>query len=419
MAELAWSADSSLQPKPTRLWNRSFAVLWFGLVQSYLGDTFLAIGLMWLVFEHSGSARAAGTVLVLEGIPKLLGPLAGVIVDRSSKRMLMIGGDLVRGAVLLGLFGLHLSGALVLWHVYAGVVVVSAAGIFYGPSLKVLLPTLVNDASLPAANSAVQAGQHAATIAGGLVAGLVLAAIGAPAALLIDGISFVVAAAAVSLVKMPGAVLGSRGLSARAVLRDLVAGFRFILGRTEVLMLTLVIFACNLVLAPVNVIFPVYSAAVLGRGVEGFGYMVSAIGVGLLIGSMAAGVVKTSYPRAIVLGLLGLSAALAALGWTASLVMAIAITGLLGALVPFIQIPVVSQLQRSVPRDFQGRVFATMSSVASAATPLGAAIAGQALAAFPIARVFLGAAAGVAIVALFWQVSRRWVTSAEIQAPST
>jgi MFS transporter, DHA3 family, macrolide efflux protein len=143
--------DSSSKQRPARLWNRSFAILWCGLIQSYLGDTFLAIGLMWLVYEDTGSAFAAGTVLALEGIPKLLGPLAGVIIDRTSKRMLMIGGDLLRGGLLLMLFALHLLGALALWHIYVTVVIMSTAGLFYGPSLKILLPTLVNDAS-PAAS---------------------------------------------------------------------------------------------------------------------------------------------------------------------------------------------------------------------------------------------------------------------------
>ena len=95
--------------------------------------------------------------------------------------------------------------------------------------------------------------------------------------------------------------------------------------------------------------------------------------------------------------------------------MAVIITGLLGTLVPFVQIPVVSQLQRSVSRDLQGRVFGTLSAAVSAAAPLGAAIAGHALATLPVARVFFGAAMGVAIVAAFWQVSRYWVTGAKTE----
>jgi predicted MFS family arabinose efflux permease len=170
------------------------------------------------------------------------------------------------------------------------------------------------------------------------------------------------------------------------------------------------------VLAPVNLIFPVYSAQVLNRGVAGFGYMASAVGVGLLVGSVVAGSVAMTYARGILVGLLGMSAALAVLGWNASLLVAIVVTGVLGALVPFVQIPVVSQLQRSVPRELQGRVFATMSSVVSAATPLGAAVAGQAIAVLPVARVFLGAAAAIAIVAIAWQLSRHWVNAAKLEA---
>lgn len=410
--------DATAPPPPKRrLWRRDFTILWLALLQSSLGDTFLAIGLMWLVLEESGSPLAAGTVLMLEGLPKLLGPLAGVVVDRSSKRLLMIGGDLVRGACLVLVFTIHMLGALALWHVYTLVVILGVAGLFYGPSLKVLLPTLVDDESLSAANSAVAMGSHLSTIAGGIVAGIALAVMGAPAALLIDGVSFFVAAGIIALIHIPEGMLTKRGLEAGAVLEDLIDGFRFILGRGEVLLLTLTIFVCNLVLSPVNVVFPLYSAEVLQAGVEGFGYLASAIGLGLLLGSALAGLIELPYVRAISLALFGLSAALVVFGLNTSLWLAIVLAAVVGILVPFVEVPVVSQLQRSVPRNFQGRTFATMNSVVAAATPIGAALAGQALAKSTIDRVFFGAAIGIALVGLTWAATRLRHASASPASP--
>jgi len=54
-----------LDERPAKLWNRNFVILWVGLVQSYLGDAFLAIGLMWLVLQMTASPATAGAVPAL------------------------------------------------------------------------------------------------------------------------------------------------------------------------------------------------------------------------------------------------------------------------------------------------------------------------------------------------------------------
>lgn len=392
------------EEQPAKLWNRNFSILWAGLIQSYLGDAFLEIGLLWLVIELTGSPLAAGGILALEGLPKLLGPLAGVVIDRSSKRFVLIMADLTRGAVLILVYGLYITGLLAVWQLYFLVVILGSMTIFYGPALRVMLPTLIPDTALPAANSAIQGGQQVAMIVGASLAGILLATIGTPTALLVDGISFLIAAAALSLVHFPAGLLQSRRLSARAVWQDMIGGLRFIFFTMQVLVLTGLAFFINLVLSPVNVIFPFFSQNILGQGVEGFGFLATAIAVGLLLGSLAAGVVgdRIPYIWSILLGLLGMTLALISLSFTQNLIVALVLTALLGFMTPFIQIPLVSRLQRAVPPSYQGRVFATMGTLVSLSTPIAAAIAGQALATLPVPFIFRAAAVGTLLVAVIW-----------------
>ncbi|HEX6291759.1 MAG TPA: MFS transporter [Herpetosiphonaceae bacterium] len=392
--------------QPSKLWNRDFSILWAGLIQSYLGDAFLEIGLLWLVLELTGSPVAAGAILALEGIPKLLGPLAGVIIDRTSKRLVLIMADLVRGMILVLVYGLYVLGLLAIWQLYILVVVLGAMTIFYGPALRVMLPTLVPDSALPGANSAIQGGQQVAMIVGASLAGVMLALIGTPAALLLDGLSFLIAALALWLVHFPPGLLRSSRLSAGAVWHDMIGGLRFIFFTTQVLMLTALAFFINLVLSPVNVIFPFFSNTVLGQGVEGFGFLAASIAVGLLVGNLAAGIIgdRLPYTWSILLGLLGMTLALIGLSFAQTLLVALIITAMLGFMTPFIQIPLVSRLQRAVPQNYQGRVFATMGTLISLSTPLAAALAGQALAALPIPLIFRVAAVGTLVVACIWFV---------------
>lgn len=386
------------------LWNRNFTILWAGLVQSYLGDAFLAIGLMWLVLDITKSPASAATVVALGGLPKLLGPLAGVLVDRTSKRLLMVGADLARGAILLGVFGLHTLGWLQVVHLYAVALALGLLSIVYSPSLRVLLPTLVPNERLPAANSALQAGLQLSSIVGASLAGVVLAAVGAPVALLIDGVTFLVAGAAISLIRFPESLLASKGLRARQVLAALWEGLRYIVGVREVLALTFLAFFINLVLSPINVILPVFSEKVLGAGVQGFGFLASAIGLGLLLGNVLAGLIgdRLAYAWMIFWGLLGMAASLAGLSLVQGLNWALAAVAILGATAPIVQVPLVTRLQRSVPQGLQGRVFATWDAVVTLSIPMAAVLAGRALAQFPVSLVFVFGAVGTMAVAMAW-----------------
>lgn len=408
-------AEARDRPRGKRLFRGDFAVLWGGLLQSSFGDAFLEVGLVWLVLEMTRSPAAAATLLALEGLPKILGPLAGAVVDRSSKRALMIGGDLFRGIALCGVFALYWTDLLAVWHLYALVVALGCASLFYGPSLRVILPHIVEDAALPAANSAVQGGQQLAVIAGASAAGVTLALTGAHWALLIDGITFLLAALALSLIRFPPDLLAKKSLEARALAQDLWRGLLYLAGRREILALVGVIFVSNLVLSPANVVFPVFSREVLGQGVRGFGFLAAALGLGLLAGSVAAGIVgdRVPFARAILAGLLGLGSLLWALSFERSLALAVLTTAAIGAMLPLVQVPLISRLQRSVPKELQGRVFATLGSVVSLAVPVGAILMGQALEWAPVPIVFRGAGTAVLMVAFAWALIGRTARSSE------
>ena len=364
----------------------------------------LAIGLMWLALQMTGSPAIAGVVLALEGIPKLLGPLAGAILDRANKRWLMIGTDLIRGVILIAVFGLQLLGWLQIWHLYILVVILGASSVIYDPALRVILPTLVPDKTLSKANSFLQGSLQISMIAGTTLAGIALAAFGAPIALLLDGVSFLGLALALWFIRFPPALLQSTDIKASQVLRDMFAGLHFIIITQEVLMLTFIAFFINLVLSPVNVIFPIFSKDVLGGGVTGFGLLASAIAVGLLIGNVFVGVIgdRLSYAWTILIGMLGMVVMLAGLSMTQTLAPALLMTAGLGMMAMIIQVPMVTRLQRAVPMHYQGRVFATMNAVVTIAIPLAAVLAGQALVSLPVPVIFRIAALGSLIAAVLW-----------------
>lgn len=386
---------------PERLWNRDFQLLASGLVISYIGDAFFAIGIIWLALTVTGNVLVAGTLMAVYGLPSLfLGPIAGALVDAWNKRWIMIIADGVRGLLVLGIFGLARAEALPLPLLYAGVLLLSLCDTLYKPSLRVLVPTLVPDSALAAANSFIQGSQQFAMIVGASIAGLVVAHLGTDVTMLVNALSFLVSALALYLVRFPDQLVQGRKATVGSLLTSTRQGVRYAAGTPDLVVIVLLAFGMNLVLSPVNIIFPVYSRDVIGAGAEGFGWLSASIGLGMVLGNLLLGTLGRRLHGAlsIALGVGVMALAFVGLGVAGALPMALACVVVLGMAAPFVQVPMVTHLQRTVPMEMQGRVFATFATVAQAAIPLGAALAGVGLHALPVPVVFQAGAVGLVAV---------------------
>ncbi len=396
--------EQSTPLKPS-LWNRNFIVLWIGLIQSNFGDAFLAVGALWLVYQITGSAFAASTILILEGLPKLLGLVAGAVIDRSDKKHLLIIVDLFRGVLLVFAYGLRLLGRLELWHIYVVVGLLNAASVFYTPTVRSVLPTIVPNDHLARANALVQTGQQAAKIIGAGVAGWVLASTQSTFALFVDGISFLIAAVLLCFVHFPIDTAITRKREARQLLADVGAGIRFITTSSEMSRLLFVVALVNVILGPVNVALPVFSNQVLGDGVISLGYLEAALAGGMLFGGLVTAAAlgdRLKYPHIITIGIWGLALALLLLGFVQSLIPAIVATATFTSFIPLLSIGLHTRVQRLVPIDFRGRVFASIDMIGNIALPIGAIIAGGLLERLYSSQVFMLSGVCIGLAAFIW-----------------
>jgi MFS family permease len=402
--------NPSSQPK---LFNKNFLVLWIGLIQSNFGDAFFAVGALWLVYEITGSPYSASTILILEGLPKLLGLVAGAVIDRSNKKNLLIFGDIFRGVILIIAYVIYLSSALSVWHIYFVVALLNAASVFYTPALRSILPTIVPNHELPRANALIQTGQQLAKILGASIGGVILAVTSGPVAFLIDGISFIVAALAIALIQLPPEILTAQKRSAKQLLLDVKSGILFITKSVEMSSLFLVVALVNLILGPVNVALPIFASQVLGGGVVSLGYLESALASGMLLGGLVFGVAtgnKLKYPRSITYGILGVALSLILLGFSATLLPALLFSALFTSFIPLLSVSLHTRVQRIVPLEFRGRVFASIDMVGNLALPLGAGIAGRLLELLPSNNIFSISGWAIVIAVLIWVVlSQRFI----------
>lgn len=210
--------------------NRNFRLYWSGQIVSQLGDWFSAITVQALLLEYTGNAASIAGFMVASLLPSLLlGPIAGVVVDRLPRRSVMIASDLLRAVIALGLLAMH--GPETAWIGYACVAALSSCSAFFEPARIATLPNITSDEELVTANALSSVTWSIMLTSGALVGGLVGHFLGTNAAFLLNSLSFVGSALFLLRMQVPDhrdPQRASRGFG------DIADGFRYVWAHPEI-----------------------------------------------------------------------------------------------------------------------------------------------------------------------------------------
>ena len=182
---------------PGGLWrHRDFRNLWTAETISVFGSQFTGLALpLVAVLLLDASAFAVSALVVIEFLPFVLFAIpAGVWVDRMKRKPILVVGDLSRAALLASLPVAYAFDALTLGHVYVVGFLVGVGTVFFDVAYQSYLPSLVDRTQLVEGNSKLEISRSASQLAGPGSAGVVISAVGAPIAILLDAISFFVSA---------------------------------------------------------------------------------------------------------------------------------------------------------------------------------------------------------------------------------
>jgi len=350
----------------------SFGLLALATLASGLGTWLAFVALTVDVYDRTHSATWVSALFIADFLPAIvIGIAAGTLVDRTARRRLMIGSDLVRVVVFLALPFANGPGMIVALAAVAGF----ATG-FFRPAVYAGLPNLVPDEELANANSVLQTIENAAWAAGPLLGGVLVAATGPDAAYVINALTFLVSAAL--LARIPGRLLQAAAAVGHGYWRDLADGFALI--RRSRALLT-ILAAWNVVMlatAGANVSEVVLAKEAFSAGDFGYGLLVGATGVGLAAGSLVAGSslenrsLSAVYGTAI--GVIALGMGLAAVSpnvWIAAVCVAFVGAGNGAAVVCNALL-----VQRGAPDELRGRAFTVLMSSNYVVLGLGMLAAG-------------------------------------------
>jgi MFS family permease len=215
--------------------RRDFGLLWTGGLISETGDWFLLVGLPVWVFKVTGSSLVTATVFLVGLLPSLVvGPLAGVLVDRWDRRRTLVAVSLAEAAFLLPL--LAVDGPDRLWVVYVVMAVEASLGQLNDPARNAQVPSLVTGDDLVAANALIGLNGNLARLVGSPLGGVLVEVAGLPGLVIGDAISFLLGAVLLGLIR-PDAKAAEprregRGVSAvlAGVAREWVDGLRVTVG---------------------------------------------------------------------------------------------------------------------------------------------------------------------------------------------
>ncbi|HIC89229.1 MAG TPA: MFS transporter, partial [Anaerolineae bacterium] len=275
--------------------QRNFSLLWFGQLISIIGDWVLFIALPYYVYNLTGSALATGGMFIAETVPRLLlGSLAGVFVDRWDRKRTMIAADLSRAVVLLLL--LTVRSVEWLWLVYVVAFTESAISQFFVPAKSAVIPRLVQERDLMAANSLDALSDALTRLIGPSLGGALMSFLGLSSVVLLDTGSYVISAMLILLITAPMDPAGERVTSSKgsvaawaAVWQEWLEGLRLVKGQQLVAGLFAVTGIAMIAQGIINVLLVVFVKDVLGGGALEFGWLATAQGVGGLIGGFVIG----------------------------------------------------------------------------------------------------------------------------------
>jgi predicted MFS family arabinose efflux permease len=356
--------------------HRDFRLFWLGQSVSSIGSWMQSVGLSWLVLELTGSPFRLGLVSALQFGPVLLfSAVAGVVVDRTPKRRLVLATQTALMLPALVLAALAWTEWVRYWHV---AVLAGAIGLVNSldmPSRQSFLVEMVGREDLLNAIALNSASFNAARVTGPALGGLLIARYGTAVAFLLNALSFLAVLLTLAAVRAGSDARQPRGTTIRQELAD---GLRYATRTPLVALILGLVFAVSTFAMNHGVLVPLFARDVLHEGVRVFGLLMASLGAGAVAGAVVLATLGNARPplAAVVVPGIGVALGILSLAFVRHLALAAVVLFVVGALQIVFQNGCNTIVQVTVPDDLRGRVMGVYMMVFAGATPLGASLIG-------------------------------------------
>jgi DHA3 family macrolide efflux protein-like MFS transporter len=364
--------------RPTGMFG--FTLVWLGQIVSVLATNMTAFALTIWVFEKTGSATALALMQVFFITPFLIiSPIAGVMIDRHNRKLMMMISDLMAGLATVAVLVLQAFGVLEVWHLYVAAIFQGLGNAFQWPAYSAAISTMIPKEKYGRANGMMSLIEAGPGVLAPMLAGALLPVLGFTGILSIDVVTFVLAIVVLFFVHIPQPARTVEGEQAQGnILQEAWFGFQYIFARPSLLGLQLVFFFGNLCL---GIAFTVLAPMILlrtGNDSVSLGLVQSAGAIGGIVGGVlmsAWGGFKRRV-HGVLAGWIVSSFFFALVGVGTWIPLWVAMTALSSFFGPLINGSNQAIWQSKVAPDVQGRVFSARRLIAWFTNPISPLIAG-------------------------------------------
>ena len=368
------------QTKPTMFSifrSRTFTLLWIGQLISAMGSSLTLLAASILVFRQTGSTLSVGLMLISTAGPTILvGLFAGVYVDRSDRKKVMLAADIARGVLIL--FIPILIPLNIIW-LYIIVALTSAISQFFDSAHASVLPEVASDDELSAANALMSVSSVGSTMFGFAAAGIIVQKLSVEWAFYIDGFSFFLSAIMILSTRLPQLPI-IKNTSLKAVIDNLKEGARVVRDFDVLRSLFLVAGPIFLLFGLQNTLLLPFALTELNATEFEYGLQQAADAIGVAVGSllMARYADRIREGQWLVISYVLMAAGCIWYALTTHISIVILLTGYIGFANVFFFIGRQFLIQCATPREMRGRVNSAFFVLRDVTFVIGMALAGLA-----------------------------------------
>ncbi|MBT3316478.1 MFS transporter [bacterium] len=352
--------------------NRSFLSIWTASIVSGLGDKIAIIAFFSLIMDRTGSVVNLGLLAAVQIIPGvLLGPVAGVIIDRWRKKRVMILTDVFSATVV---FVIPFVESLPVIYFLAALLSIGRQ--FHSPARLALMPEVVEDNLLKKSNALTMLTQNLVLMFGMALGGIIVESRGVNSAFFADSLTFVFSALILIQRRFIYLEIEKAPKKVQKFWKDLSFGATHLLGNPRLRFAVIFLGTVTMVTAMQPPLVFDFVKNIMMQSEKELGFIFGSAGVGGIVGALIAGAARSkSNPLTLITVLLAIDGVLLGLfAVNRNPALAILLFACFGAISSGLQVNLATFLQRETPEEIRGRVFGWLTPMIGPITLLSVLI---------------------------------------------
>ena len=370
-------------------WKLKFAAIWGGQAVSIFTSAIMKMALIWHLAITTNSALVMAIASIAAFLPQaFLGTVAGALVDKYSRKLVIIGADLYIAGIALSLVVFALFADVPVWFVMVVLFLRSIGTSFHTPAISAITPLIVPENHLTKVAGYTSSLQSLGFIAGMSVAAILYPLWGIAGMVMMDVGGALAASGAVAIVKIPAlpkvsaenTELICQDEHKAGIWHDILESYNVIKSNKGLFALLWISAGFTVAFAPINALFPLMSMDHFGGTTTHASIAEIMFGAGMMGGGIIVGIWGGFKNRGIGMGiaiaLMGIAISISGLLPPSGFVFFAAMSALMGLSAPLYSAPHMALMQEKIPPEFLGRIFGLYGSLMSFTMLLGLALSG-------------------------------------------